>query len=336
MAAHGVDVTSLEEFVHDSLTTNESRQISRFTFAKNSLYLSLGKSIAREDGCLLRLREKPGQAGGISSIQTTSLSGTSLFPLRQQGRNIGVIYEDEFARYCRISGLLPLILAASREEQTRAVLEMMEWILATNNFSFTDTVRTWFYLDHLLDWYQEFNEVRTGFFRERGIFEKLVPASTGIGAANPWGAGLICDLLAVQPKSTEVGIRAVDSPLQDSALKYASSFSRAVEINMPSHRTLLISGTASIDEAGKTLHVQAPERQIEKTLEVVAALLKAYGMAWSDVTRGIAYFVDMADCVVFNALCARHDIPPFPLALAHADICRHDLSFELEVDAVKV
>lgn len=335
IAAHGMDVSAVEQLVQGSMVADEFRPVSRFIFAGESYYKSLGNAVAREDGCLLQLREMTGSGGGISSIQVTSISGPSLFPLRQQGRNIGVVYEDEDARYCRLSGLLPLVLAASREEQTRAVLEMMEWILLTNGFTFTDTVRTWFYLDHLLDWYREFNEVRTGFFSERGIFDRLVPASTGIGATNPWGAALICDLLAVQPKSQDIVIRAVDSPLQDSALKYASSFSRAVEIRMPSHRTLMISGTASIDGAGNTQYPGESGRQIERTLEVVTALLKAEGMDWNDVTRGIAYFVDMKDIAAFKSLCSRFDMPLFPLALAHADICRHSLTFEIEVDAVK-
>lgn len=335
-AAQGADIATVEQLIHDGLMGDESRQVSRFTFAGAPYYHSLGNALAREDGCLLQLREEPDRGGGISAVQITSFSGISLFPLRQQGRNIGVVYEDDHARYCRLNGLLPLVPTVSREKQTRAVFEMLDWILVTNGFSFTDTVRTWFYLDHLLDWYQEFNEVRTCFFREQGVFDRLVPASTGIGAANPWGAALICDLLAVQPKSPDVGIRTVNSPLQDSALKYASSFSRAVEIRMPTHRSLLISGTASIDAAGITLFPGESARQIERTLEVVSALLKAEGMTWHDVTRGIAYFVDMKDVALFKSLCPRFDIPAFPLTLAHADICRQNLTFEIEVDAVSV
>jgi hypothetical protein len=59
-------------------------------------------------------------------------------------------------------------------------------------------------------------------------------------------------------------------------------------------------------------------------------------MTWGDVTRGIAYFADIAERSTFNAIWQSRGLPVFPLALSHADVCRHDLLFELEVDAVKV
>jgi len=336
MTASGPDGVELEQLLHDEMMSEEAQPVSRFIFGGGRYYEALGEAYLREDGCLLRLKEYACHENQISSMQITAISGTSLFPLRQKGRNIGVIYEDEYARYCRLTGVIPLVLTATREEQTRAVLEMLDWILATNGFDFTDTVRTWFYLDHLLDWYKEFNEVRTRFFEERGVFSKRVPASTGIGAANPWGAALTCDLLAIQRKTPEVSIEVVASPMQDSALNYASSFSRAVEVCMPSHRSLLISGTASIDAAGKTQFTGDHTRQIERTFEVVMALLESRNMAWKDVNRGIAYFADMAHRAIFDAICRTYGISPFPLALSHADVCRHDLLFELEVDAVKI
>jgi enamine deaminase RidA (YjgF/YER057c/UK114 family) len=334
LTACGQDAVGLEQWLHDELMVDHTRPVSRFVFAGEPYFQALGKAYQQEDGTLLRHKEEGRQKEAIFSVQATAITGANLFPLRQEGRNVGVVYEDDEARYCRLSGVIPLDLTASREGQTRAVLEMLDWMLKTNGFHFTDTVRTWFYLDHLLDWYKGFNEVRTRFFEERGVFQKLVPASTGIGAANPWGAALMCDLLAVQPKSKEVKIETVISPLQNPALDYASSFSRAVEIQLPSHRSLLISGTASIDLAGRTEYVGEPARQIERTLEVVAALLKSRGMTWADVVRGIAYFADMADHKAFLAIARQVGLPVLPLAVAHADVCRHDLLFELEVDAV--
>lgn len=336
MTVNGKDGDTTEQLLHDEMTSADTYSTSRFVFAGERYYETLGKSFLKEDGCLLLLKEKARRESEVNSIQATAISGTSLFPLRQQGRNIGVVYEDDYARYCRLSGVIPLDLTDSREGQTRAVLEMLDWILTTNGFSFADTIRTWFYLDQLLDWYKEFNEVRTRFFASHGIFDKLVPASTGIGAANPWGAALACDLFAIQPKISSVRIEAVPSPLQDSALKYASSFSRAVEVHMPSHRSLLISGTASIDTEGNTQYRDNHPLQIERTIEVVTALLKSRKMGWGDVTRGIVYFVDTTDLETFNKVCRTYNIPSFSLAIANADICRHDLFFELEVDAIKL
>ena len=38
----------------------------------------------------------------------------------------------------------------------------------------------------------------------------------------------------------------------------------------------------------------------------------------------------------YDAYCVAHHIPAFPLAISHADVCRHDLLFEIEIDAAVV
>jgi enamine deaminase RidA (YjgF/YER057c/UK114 family) len=263
-----------------------------------------------------------------------ALSGIIPMPVRSGERDIGFIYEDDCARYCRLSGLLPANLTASRGGQARSVFETAAAILTQNGFSFTDTVRTWIYLDHLLEWYDDFNAVRTAFFNETGIFDHIVPASTGIGAGNPFGAAITMDVFAVQPKSPEFTVQTVASPLQKPALDYKSSFSRAVELGSPTHRRLLISGTASIAPDGKTVHPDEPEKQIRFTMDAVKAILDSRGMNWNNLVRGIAYFKDMAYLPIYKRVAC--NIPRFPLAVSHADICRHDLFFEIEVDAVQI
>lgn len=86
-------------------------------------------------------------------------------------------------------------------------------------------VRTWLYLDHILDWYDDFNRVRNTFFERNGVFDGLVPASTGIGCANPHGSALVAKGLAVLPKQPPPP-RAVPSPLQCPANDYQSDVCR--------------------------------------------------------------------------------------------------------------
>ena len=57
-------------------------------------------------------------------------------------------------------------------------------------------------------------------------------------------------------------------------------------------------------------------------------------MNWNDLVRGIAYFKDMAYLPIYKRVAS--NIPRFPLAVSRAYICRHDLVFEIEVDAVEV
>lgn len=287
-------------------------------------------------GCAVRLQGDTGRTGGATSLQAFAVSGTAPVPIHHEGRVVGYGYEDEQARYCRLSGVLPQDPRAARDVQTRSVLESLASALASQGFEFTDTVRTWFYLNRLLEWYPTFNTVRTAFFAGHGVFEKRVPASTGIGAGNSVGAALTADLLAIQPRNGAVRIQAVPSPLQGSALNYRSSFSRAVEVEYPTHRFLTISGTASIDQGGQTACVGDWAGQIARTLDVVHALLQSRGMDWADVSRGIAYFTDLANLPAFEAACRARGLTGLPLAMAQAAICRADLLFELEVDAVTV
>ncbi len=274
--------------------------------------------------------------GGIYSTQAVAVSGMNPQPVRSFGRPVGFIYENDQARFFRMHGIYPADSAASRAEQTRSAFELMQAALEENGFRFTDTVRTWIYLDRLLDWYDDFNRVRTDFFKAAGIFEKLVPASTGIGAGNPFGSAILMDALAVQPKTDRVKIFEVESPLQNPALDYRSSFSRAVEMSFPTHRTLMISGTASIAPDGKTVYQDDPEMQIRLTLDVIAAILTSRGMGWQDLFRGIAYFKEMSYQDLYRRVAAEYGIPRYPLAVSHADVCRPDLLFEIEVDAVQL
>jgi enamine deaminase RidA (YjgF/YER057c/UK114 family) len=310
--------------------------LSQFVFAGNQLYSEFISKAENTKWPVVWLQGDACKDGSLYSMQAIALSGIIPLPVRSGGRDVGFIYEDDCARYCRLCGLLPADLTASRRGQARSAFETAAAILAQNGFRFTDTVRAWIYLDHLLEWYDDFNAVRTAFFNETGIFDHKVPASTGIGAGNPFGAAITMDVFAVQRKSPEFTVQPVASPLQNPALDYKSSFSRAVELGSPTHRNLLVSGTASIAPDGKTIYPDDPEKQIRLTMDVVKAILESRGMNWNDLCRGIAYFKNMAYLPIYKRVASELNIPHFPLAVAHADVCRHDLVFEIEVDAVQI
>ncbi len=271
----------------------------------------------------------------LTGTQVYAISGLSVQPVRLDGRIVGGVFEDDDARYCLLGDLRPMDTSCSRAGQARATLEKIEVALATIDMGFSDVVRTWFYIDEILSWYDEFNMVRNKLFEERGVFEGVVPASTGVGVANPAGAAVVAEVFAVKAKNSHnVGISAVASPLQCPAIDYKSSFSRAVEVILPDHRRLYISGTASIDPAGATAHVGDVENQIALTMEVVAAILESRKMGWADTSRAIAYFKDIENAPLLNRYCRDKRLPHIPIAVAHGDICRDDLLFEIELDAV--
>ncbi len=272
----------------------------------------------------------------LTATQAYAISGQCYEPVVYKGQTVGALYEDDDARYCLLGDLRPDDTTLTNGAQARVVFEKMEDVLATVGMDFSHVVRTWLYLNDLLSWYDELNAVRTKFFDERGVFDGVVPASTGIGVCNPAKSALITDLYAVQPRTDRVKIEAVKSPLQCSAEDYKSSFSRAVEVTLPDCRAIYISGTASIAPGGETLHSNDSEKQIALTMEVAEAILESRNMSLADTVRGIAYFKDIADAPLLTKYCREKNLPQMPFAISHSDICRDDLLFEIELDAVKV
>ena len=238
------------------------------------------------------------------------------------------------AQVCLLTDLLPADIGADRPEQTQSLLERMEAGLQDAGMNFSHVVRTWFYLDDILDWYTPFNTVRNKFFTERNVFQGVVPASTGVGMRNAAGAALTGAVLAVKPRSPGVKTFAVPSPLQCPALDYKSSFSRAVEVQMSGSRYLYISGTASIAPEGHSVHLGDVDKQIELTMAVVDAILESRNMELGDTSRAVAYFKDLSDAPRFEAYCRTHDLSAMPVTPVEATICRGELLFEIELDAI--
>ena len=275
-----------------------------------------------------------GDGQGFAGTQIWAVSGTNVRSLAYDGHVTGRLFEDRYATYCRLGGLSSPHLSQDRGMQAGEVLGQMEETLSAGQMHFGHTLRTWFYLDDILSWYGDFNQVRDAFFREQGVFNGLVPASTGIGAANVSRSALSAGLLAAKPKNGCMKAMPVPSPLQCPAIDYGSSFSRAVELDLPDHRRLFISGTASIAPEGHTIHVGHVGAQTAKTMEVVAAILESRGMQWTDVVRGIAYVRSAADIPVYTRYCHTHGLPLMPVVAMNSSVCRDDLLFELEVDAI--
>jgi enamine deaminase RidA (YjgF/YER057c/UK114 family) len=274
------------------------------------------------------------RTNNLYGVHVWAVSGTVAEALSLEGRRVGTLFEDGFCQYCRLVGLLPASTTISRPEQTQTIFQQMEAGLQSGGMAFSDVLRTWFYNDDILAWYRDFNVVRTKFFQERKVFDGMVPASTGVAGRNAIGAALLSGLIAVKSEDESVRAFEVPSPLQSPALQYGSSFSRAVELELPDLRRLYISGTASIDEKGKTVFIGDPAAQVRQTMEVVQAILQSREMDWGDVTRSLVYFKRAADAPLFEKYRQETGVPAFPAITVENDICRDELLFEIEVDAV--
>ena len=321
--------------VSAEMAANDAKIAFQYLFGGRQFYPKAVSATKQLDWPLTLLHGDACSGSTITGTQFIALSGAELNPVMDGDRKVGNWYDTDDARYCLLGDIRADDLSLGREEQAQAVFEKMESLLKQADMKFTDIARTWLYLNNLLEWYDEFNTVRTKFFEERGTFDKMVPASTGIGAGSAAGEEMVCALLAVKPKHDGVKVFAVPSPLQCPALDYKSSFARAVEIDQPGSRLLTISGTASIEPGGATVHLGDTKKQIELTMDVVHGILKSRDMDWGDTARAIAYFKDDSEAYMLEQYCIENKLPELPVAISHADVCRHDLLFEIELDAVK-
>src|SRR6201998_4301981 len=85
------------------------------------------------------------------------------------------------------------------------------------------------------------------------------------------------------------------------AYDYGSAFSRGMRIDLNGLTILLISGTASIDETGKTVHVGDFCAQLRRTYDNITRLLASEGATWQDIVRTTCYLRDIErDYQAFN------------------------------------
>ena len=270
--------------------------------------------------------------GPVAGIQVHAFTG-DVERIESGGRMVGSVFTDGGARQCFVGGLTAAEKTLSRPEQTRRTLEELQSILAQAGFDLADTVRTWFFLENILSWYDEFNQARTKIYSGVKFRSGSLPASTGVGAKNPAGTALALAAWAFRPLNGTARALEVASPLQCPAPAYASSFSRAMEIPANGGRRLFVSGTASIAPGGKTMWLGNARKQIDLTMDVVEAILRSRGYTLTDLTRATAYFRHAADAGVFAEWLATNGLTDMPVVSAQCDVCRDDLLFELEAEA---
>jgi 2-iminobutanoate/2-iminopropanoate deaminase len=119
-----------------------------------------------------------------------------------------------------------------------------------------------------------------------------------------------------------------------------SSFSRGVRIDLNGLAVLLISGTASIDENGVSVHVGDLRAQLQRTFDNITGLLEAEGCTWHDIVRTSCYLRDIdRDYDVFNqersAFFKAQGLDPLPASTGiQAHLCRPELLVEIEAIAM--
>ena len=310
---------------------------------------ALARRQASEDHLPVTLvGSRPCHGGLIAGVQICAVGGPSLDggacrTLRLDGQAVGRQLETSGIRLAFLSDVTGLDhqgrLPPDRTTQCELMFQRVVRLVQELGFFFQDVARTWIYVHHLLDWYGEFNRVRTAAYTELGVYDpenfRALPASTGIQAAHPGGAECFMDLLLVagvgpgaRPSSP------MNSTHQCEAASYGSSFSRGKKVTVPGTRILYVSGTASINLAGETVHVGDAGQQIIETLAAVQNLLQAEQADLQDIATSVLFFKDEEGFRCWEELERRQQVPALSGIAVYGDVCRHDLLFELEPTAV--
>jgi len=119
-----------------------------------------------------------------------------------------------------------------------------------------------------------------------------------------------------------------------------SSFSRGMRIDLNGLTILLISGTASIDEHGRSVHIGDFRAQMRRTLANITGLLESEGCTWHDIVRTTCYLRDIdRDYEAFNeertAFFKEQGLHPLPASTGiQAKLCRPELLVEIEAIAM--
>ena len=125
------------------------------------------------------------------------------------------------------------------------------------------------------------------------------------------------------------------------AYDYASkvSFVRGMRVELDNCTMLFISGTASVNEAGESVHAGDVKAQTRRTFHNITGLLECEGADWHDMIRTTCYLADFRDYDAFNevrnAFYVEQELDPLPASTCiEARICRPELLVEIEAIAM--
>ena len=164
-----------------------------------------------------------------------------------------------------------------------------------------------------------------------------------LGVLSPDGGTLMPSPLRPDSSHPEIEKRAMHaSAVLNEAYDYpkAASFTRGLRFDLGDKTLLMISGTASVDEAGLMTHVGDVRAQLWRTYRNITALLRSEGATWHDVVRTTCYLRDIErDYKDFNDIRTMFfrwwRLDPLPASTGiQARLCREDLLVEIEALAV--
>lgn len=315
-------------------------------FASNTCYEEIKKvrssilELESDNDCFSFLDGSPQWGQGISGINICAVkkSAGTMKDVIVNEKIRGHIWETPAADYFMLHSARGKASDGYFDQTYQMFGESIE-VLEKYGFCLKQVIRTWIYLDKILTQYDEFNKARTKVFLEQHLWDEAsqdeaediyMPASTGIGCGNPYGCAGAMDVLAIKVKDGEkLAIQCETGDKQRSAYRYGSAFSRAMVVKDEDEEFVYLSGTASIDETGATVYLDDIKAQIEKTYQVIEAILKKYNMNMEALCEGTVFIKKPEFIEEYNQFIEKmkYDLP---VNVTVTDVCRDNLLFEMD------
>lgn len=222
------------------------------------------------------------------------------------------------------------------EDQTTAAFGRLTETLSDAGATLAENcVRTWLYVKDVDVSYRGMVEARCRFFREQGLTEAThYIASTGIEGACAHQFDLVMmdaySLLDIDPRQMSY-LEALD--LLCPTKNYNVHFERGTKLAFGDRAHYFISGTASIDRAGRVVHPGNVVRQLDRTLTNVDGLLRSGGANLGHMTHLLVYLRDAADYPRIRAAVAER-MAGIPIIYLKAPVCRPEWLVEVEGVAI--
>jgi len=220
--------------------------------------------------------------------------------------------------------------------QTRQVFNDLIDTLSTQGGNLRDhCIRTWIYIKDVDIFYQGMVESRSALFQEQGLTgDTHYIASTGIEGACAHRYDLVAmDAYSILGLGAGQVMQLNDFDRLCATKEYNVTFERGTRIAYADRSHHFISGTASIDNAGRVVHPGDVLRQLDRALENVDALLRSGSAGLDDMMYLTVYLRDPSDFGRVEASLSER-FPTLPVLVVKGAVCRPEWLVEVEGVAV--
>ncbi|MFR9619763.1 MAG: Rid family hydrolase [Rikenellaceae bacterium] len=283
--------------------------------------------------CPVSIIEQPPLGEGKIAMWIYSQKGVVI--RHKEGKGF---YSMEHSDYCHLwSADVANPETKGSKAQTMELLDDYRKLIAQHKCTlFSDTIRTWFFIQNVDVNYAGMVVGRNDIFDEEGLTpDKHFISSTGIqGRVASHDSFVMMDAYTVGGlKPGQIQFLYAPTHLNSTA-EYGVRFERGTAVHYGDRSHVFISGTASIDNKGEVVYVGEIDKQTLRMWKNVEMLLAEADCDFGDIAQLIVYLRDISDMDLVREMFAER-FPQTPTVFVLAPVCRPQWLIEMECIAIR-